>query len=59
MKKLLEVAQKPVRQLTEDELDRINGASGHETISPSDATWDWVDTHGTGGAPRQDYDPVD
>lgn len=59
MKKLLEIAQKPPRQLTKIEIDQITGASGQHTISPGDATWDWEDTHGTGGAPRQDYNPVD
>jgi hypothetical protein len=58
MSKLLVAAQRPMRQLTDNEVEKITGAdSGYPSIG--EGTWDWIDTHGTGGAPRQDYKRVD
>ena len=56
-KSLLEAAQRPGRELTEDELKQIAGASrSHQSFG--DTTYDWVYTYST-PSPRLDYEPVD
>lgn len=54
MTTLLEAAQSPLRELSEEELAVINGASTSETLDPSgdQCTWDY--TYDT-PSPRLDW----